>query len=228
MLLEIAIALITAKLLNYIFEKYNQPGVVGEIIAGIILGPCFLGYFSGSSINLFGTTLFEFNLNLNTPEFKELAFIGIVFLLFIIGLDTDIADLKRSGKSGVFTGIGAVVIPFLLGFVFGLAFHLDLLMCMGIGCIFFSSSITISMRILSDMDLLSTRIGLTLQVAGIVNDIFGLILFSLIIGQGHPFVYILKIFIFVIFIFIAGYLIIKYSIKKSMQDKLLCLFYLLL
>ena len=215
MLLEIAIALITAKLLNYIFEKYNQPGVVGEIIAGIILGPCILGYFSGSSINLFGTTLFEFNLNLNTPEFKELAFIGIVFMLFIIGLDTDIADLKRSGKSGVFTGIGAVVIPFLVGFLFGLAFRLDLLMCMGIGCIFYSSSITISMRILSDVDLISTRIGLTLQVAGIVNDIFGLILFSLIIGQGHPFVYILKILLFVIFIFVAGYLIIKYSIKKS-------------
>ena len=215
MLLEIAITLIMAKFLNYIFEKYNQPGVVGEIIAGIILGPCLLGYFSGSSINLFGTTLFEFNLNLNTPEFKELAFIGIVFLLFIIGMDTDVADLKRSGKSGIFTGICAVIIPFLIGFTLGLVFHLNILMSMGIGCIFFCSSITISMRILSDMDLLSTRTGLTLQVAGIVNDIFGLLVFSLIIGQGHPIVYILKIFIFVIFIFIAGYLIIKYSIKKS-------------
>jgi Kef-type K+ transport system membrane component KefB len=215
MLLEIAITLIMAKLLNFLFEKYNQPGVVGEIIAGIILGPCCIGYFSGSSINLFGTSLFEFNLNLNTPEFKELAFIGIVFLLFITGLDTDISDLKKAGKSGVLTGIFAVIVPFLIGLAMGLAFHLPILMCMGIGAIFFSSSCTISMRILSDMDLISTRIGLTLQVAGIVNDIFGLIVFSMIIGQGHPVVYILKMFIFVIFIFIVGYLIIKYSIKKT-------------
>jgi Kef-type K+ transport system membrane component KefB len=215
MLLEIAITLIMAKLLNFLFEKFNQPGVVGEIVAGIILGPCCIGYFSGSSANFFGTTLFEFNFNLNTPEFKELAFIGIVFMLFIIGLDTNISDLKRAGKSGLFTGLGSVVIPFFIGFAFGLAFHLDILMSMCIGCIFFSSSITISMRILSDMDLVSSRIGLTLQVAGIVNDIFGLILFSLIIGQGHPIVYMLKILIFVIFIFTVGYLIIKYSIKKS-------------
>ncbi len=216
MLLEIAITLIMAKILNFIFEKFNQPGVVGEIVAGIILGPCCIGYFSGSSLNLFGSTLFEFNLNLNAPEFKELAFIGIVFLLFIFGLDTNISDLKRAGKSGILTGVFSVIVPFFVGFAVGLAFHLDILMCMGIGAIFFASSVTISMRILSDMDLLSTRIGLTLQVAGIVNDIFGLLLFSLIIGQGHPVVYMLKILIFVAFIFIAGYLIIRYSIKKSM------------
>ncbi len=215
MLLEIAITLIMAKILNFLFEKYNQPGVVGEIIAGIILGPCCIGYFSGSSINLFGQSLFEFNFNLNTPEFKELAFIGIIFLLFIVGLDTDITDLKRSGKSGILTGIFGVVIPFLLGFVVGFAFKLDILMSMGIGAIFFASSVTISMRILSDLDLLSSRVGLTLQMAGIVNDIFGLILFSLIIGQGHPLVYMIKILIFVVFIFIIGYFIIRYSIQKG-------------
>ena len=51
MLLEIAIALIMAKILNYVFEKIHQPGVVGEILAGILLGPCCIGYFSGSWIN---------------------------------------------------------------------------------------------------------------------------------------------------------------------------------
>lgn len=219
MLLEIAITLIMAKLLNFLFEKYNQPGVVGEIFAGILLGPCCLGYFSGSSLNLFGSTIFEFNFNLNSPEFKELAFMGIVFLLFIIGLDTNIADLKRTGKSGIFTAVFGIIIPFFFGFLIGYAFHLDVLMCMGIGAIFFATSITISMRILSDMDLLSTRVGLTLQTAGIVSDIIGLFIFSLIIGQGHPLVFILKIFIFVIFIFIVGYLIVRYSIKKGVTKQ---------
>lgn len=217
MLLEIAIALVIARILNYIFDKYHQPGVVGEIFAGIILGPCCIGYFSGSSVNIFGTTLFKFNLNLNSPEFKELAFIGIVFLLFIIGLDTNISDLKRTGKSAMLVAVFALIIPFLFGFVIGLIFNLNVLTCMAIGAIFFSSSITLSVRTLSDLGLLSSRIGLTLQGAGIISDIIGLFIFSLILGQGHPFVNILKILIFLIFIIVGGYFIIKYTTKKKVS-----------
>jgi Kef-type K+ transport system membrane component KefB len=225
MLLEIAITLVMARILNYIFEKYHQPGVVGEILAGIILGPCCIGYFSGSSVNIFGTTLFEFNLNLNSPEFKELAFIGIIFLLFIIGLDTNISDLKRTGKSAMLVAVFGIIIPFLFGFVIGLIFNLNVLICMAIGAIFFSSSLTISIRTLSDLGLLSSRIGLTLQGAGIISDIIGLFIFSLILGQGHPFVYILKIIIFLIFIIVGGIFIVKYTIKKkaSRQSAMLVL-----
>jgi len=225
MLLEIAVTLIMAKILNYVFEKYNQPGVIGEILAGIILGPCCIGYFSGTTINLFNLKVFEFNLRINSPEFKELSFIGIVFLLFLFGLNTNVSDLKKTGKVGFSTGIFAIFIPFLLGFVFGYIFHLNLLMCVGIGIIFFSSSVTISLRMLSDLDMLATRVGTVLQTAGITNDIVGLFIFSILIGQGHPFVFILNIFIFVILIFVIGSKIVKYSIKKGMtrQTSLLVL-----
>ena len=215
MLLEIAITLIMAKILNYTFEKFKQPGVVGEIVAGIILGPCCIGSLSGSSVNLFGSTLFKLNFNLNSTEFRELAFIGIVFLLFIIGLDTNIADLKKTSKSGILTAVFGIIIPFLFGFIIGFVFHFDILMCMGIGAIFFATSATISMRVLSDLDMLSTRVGLTLQTAGIVSDVIGLFIFSLIIGQGHPLVFVLKIFIFLFFILIVGFFIIKYATKKG-------------
>ncbi len=219
MLLEIAITLIMAKILNFLFERYNQPGVVGEIIAGIILGPCCLGYFSGSKINLFGTTLFEFNLNLNSNEFRELAFIGIVFLLFIIGLDTDLKDFKKSSKSGMFSAVFGIIIPFLFGFILGLIFHFNLLVCIGIGAIICASSVTICMRILTDSGVLSSRVGLTLQTASIISDIIGLFIFSLIIGQGHPIFYILKMLIFVAFIIVVGYFIIKYTIKKGITKQ---------
>ncbi|PNX48514.1 MAG: hypothetical protein BV456_09705 [Thermoplasmata archaeon M8B2D] len=215
MLLEIAITLIMAKILNYSFEKFKQPGVVGEIVAGIILGPCCIGSLSGSSVNIFGSTLFKLNFNLNSTEFRELAFIGIVFLLFIIGLDTNIADLKKTSRSGILTAVFGIIIPFFFGFIIGFVFHFDILMCMGIGAIFFATSATISMRVLSDLDMLSTRVGLTLQTAGIISDVIGLFIFSLIIGQGHPLLFVLKIFIFLIFILIVGFFVIKYTIKKG-------------
>ena len=217
MLFEIAITLIMAKILNYLFEKYHQPGVVGEIFAGILLGPCCLGYFSGSSVNIFGTTLFQFNLNLNSTEFRQLSFIGVVFLLFLIGLDTDVADLKKMGKSGFYSAIFGIIIPFLFGFIFGFIFQLDFMICIGIGAIICASSITICMRVLNDSSMLTSRIGLTLQAAGIVSDVVGLIIFSIIIGQGHPLVYFLKMLIFILFIIVGGYLIIKYAIKRGVS-----------
>lgn len=217
MLLEIAVTLVMAKILNYLFEKIKQPGVVGEIIAGIILGPCCIGSLSGSSFNLFGATVFEFNFNLSSPEFKELAFIGVVFLLFITGLESDITGLKKAGRLGFYTAISGLIIPFLFGLVIGSVFKLDIIKSMIIGTIFFATSITISIRILSDMDLISSRIGLTLQTAGIISDIIGLFIFSLIMGQGNPFIYLLKITIFLIFILIVGLFVIKYAIKKGVK-----------
>jgi Kef-type K+ transport system membrane component KefB len=83
----------------------------------------------------------------------------------------------------------------------------------------------LSIRTLSDLGLLSSRIGLTLQGAGIIGDIIGLLIFSLILGEGHPFVSILKIFIFLIFIIVGGNFVIKYTIKKrvSRQSTMLVL-----
>jgi len=217
MLLEIAITLIMAKLLNFLFEKFKQPGVVGEIIAGIILGPCCLGYFSGSSINIFGTELFKLNLNLSSIQFKELAYIGIVFLMFILGMETNTRDLKKAGRSGFFVAFFSTIVPFLLGFLLGYIYHFNLIMSMAIGAIFYASSITISMRILSDIGLLSTRVGSTLQTAGIFSDIIGIFIFSLLVGQGHPLVFILKILIFLIFIIVTGFFVIKYAVKKGVS-----------
>lgn len=215
MLFEIAVALITAHILNYVFGKLGQPGVIGEIVTGILLGPFLIGSFSGSSIQLFGTPLLEFHLDLTTPEFKELAFIGIVFLLFIIGLETKLGDLKKNFGTGISTAVFSAIIPFSFGFIFGYFFGFDLRACLAIGAIFFASSTTITMRILSDEGMLSSRIRLTIQAAGIFGDIIGLFIISFILGQGNPIVLALKLLLFVVFILIVGYLTIKYAEKKG-------------
>jgi len=219
MLFEITIAIIFAKILNLFFEKIKQPGVIGEIIAGIILGPCLIGALSGSSINLFGTSVFQFQLNLTSPEFKEVAFIGVIFLLFIVGLETNIDDLKRMGKAGVFTGIGSIVIPFFVGFLVGIFFNMNLTQSLAIGTICLATSATIAIRILSDMNLLSTRVGLTLHTAIVLNDILAIFIFALVFGTGNSFVLILQIFLFFILTIGVGFLIVRYTLKINTSRK---------
>ena len=215
MLLEITVAIIFAKMFSIVFEKIKQPGVIGEILAGVILGPCVIGLFSGSSISLLNTQVFQFTLDLTTSEFKQIAFIGAVFLLFIAGLETNLSDLKKTKKAGIGVGIFGVIIPFLLGCIVGTAFHLNLIQSMAIGTIFLATSSTIAIRVLSDMDLLSSRVGLTLRTALVVNDVLVMIFFALVFGVGNSLVLLLQISLFFILTVVIGYLVVRYTARKN-------------
>jgi Kef-type K+ transport system membrane component KefB len=215
MLLEITVAIVFAKIFGTLFEKIKQPGVIGEILAGIVLGPCCIGLLSGSSISILNTSLFQFNLDLTTPEFKEIAFIGVVFLLFIVGLETNLSDLKKTRKAGVGVGIFGILVPFLFGCIIGQLFHLSLLQGMAIGTIFLATSTTIAIRILSDMDLLASRVGLTLRTALVVNDVLAMVFFALVFGVGNSLVLLLQISLFFILTIVIGFLIVRYTLKTS-------------
>lgn len=215
MLLEIAVAIIFAKVFSTVFEKIKQPGVIGEILAGIFLGPCCIGLLSGSSITLFSTSLFRFNLDLTSPEFKEIAFIGAVFLLFIVGLETNLSDLKKTRKAGLCVGIFGIFIPFLFGCIVGTVFHLSLIQSMAIGTIFLATSTTIAIRILSDMDLLASRVGLTLRTALVVNDVLAMVFFALVFGGRNSLVLLIQITLFFLITIVAGFLVVHYALKRN-------------
>ena len=215
MLLEITVAIIFAKLLNIVFEKIKQPGVLGEILAGVLLGPCCIGLLSGSSLTILDTTLFRFNLDLTSHEFKEIAFIGAVFLLFIVGLETNLSDLKKTRKAGLGVGIFGIIVPFLFGCIVGQLFQLTLIQSMAIGTIFLATSTTIALRILSDMELLESRVGLTLRTALVVNDVLAMVFFALVFGVGNSFVLLLQISIFFLLTIVIGFLVVRYMLKKS-------------
>jgi Kef-type K+ transport system membrane component KefB len=215
MLLEITLAIIFAKIFGIAFEKIKQPGVIGEIIAGIVLGPCCLGLLSGSSLSLFDTSVFKFTLDLTSPEFKEIAFIGVVFLLFIVGLETNLGDLKKTRKTGISVGVFGIIIPFLIGCGVGQLFHLSVLQSMAIGTIFLATSTTIAIRILSDMDLLSSRVGLTLRTALVVNDVLAMVFFALVFGVGNSFVLLFQISLFFILTILVGFLFVRYSTSRD-------------
>lgn len=215
MLLEITVAIVFAKILSTLFEKIKQPGVIGEILAGVILGPCCIGLLSGSKLMILNTSFFDFKLDLTSPEFKQIAFIGAVFLLFIIGLETNLSDLKQTKKAGLGVGIFGIIVPFLFGCMVGYAFHLTLIQCMAIGTIFLATSTTIAIRILSDMDLLSSRVGLTLRTALVVNDVLAMVFFALVFGMGNSLVLLLQIAVFFSLTILIGFIVVRFTLKSN-------------
>ncbi|MCX6663188.1 MAG: cation:proton antiporter, partial [Euryarchaeota archaeon] len=219
MLLEITLAIIFAKIFNVLFEKMKQPGVIGEIIAGIVLGPVLIGSLSGTSLSLFGTSFFKFNLDLTSPEFKEIAFIGVIFLLFTAGLEINMSELKKTKRTGFFVGIFGIVIPFILGYIVGLLFNMDTLQCAVIGTIFLATSTTMAIRILSDMDLLATRVGLALYTVLVINDVIAMIIFALVFSRGNSFIVLLQVAFFFLFTIGIGFFIIAYTKKKKVTRK---------
>jgi Kef-type K+ transport system membrane component KefB len=210
MLLEITVAIVFAKILSTLFEKIKQPGVIGEILTGVLLGPCCIGLLSGSKLTILNTSFFDFKL-----EFKQIAFIGAVFLLFIVGLETNLNDLKQTKKAGIGVGVFGIIVPFLFGCMIGLVFHLTSIQCMAVGTIFLATSTTIAIRILSDMDLLASRVGLTLRTALVINDVLAMVFFALVFGMGNSFVLLLQIAVFFGLTILIGFVVVRFTLKSN-------------
>ncbi len=179
LLLYLAIFLIVAKAGGMLAAKFRQPGVLGELIAGIIIGPFVAGWISQQ---LFGVPLF---IDLNSPagEFVSVcADIGIILLLFLAGLSIDVDEFKKSEKSATLVAVTGVVTAFLLGF--GVAFLLNwtLIQAAFMGAVLVATSVGITVRTLMDVHRLHTRVGMTILGAAVLDDIIGIVILSVLAG----------------------------------------------
>lgn len=185
LLLQLASMLLLARVLAEIAQKFKQPAVVGEIIAGIILGPTILG--------MIGHDFFEFMFRSNPSA--NLALDGIVqmaviLLLFIAGLEVELHLVLSQGKSAVSISLLGLVIPFLLGFIFpyffpgffGLAEGSQLLFSLFMGTAMSITALPVVVRILMDMNLFKTKMGMVIVAGAMVNDIIGWLIFSVILS----------------------------------------------
>jgi Kef-type K+ transport system membrane component KefB len=179
-LLQLIVMIFAARLGNNISRKLGQPGVIGEIVAGLILGPSLFGhYFAGASLFLFGAKA-------STP-ITIISQIGLVLLMFQIGMDFEFGHLSRRKARNGMIGIAAasISLPFALGFVIGqvsapiLAPSIDALtysLFLGVGLAI--TAVPILGRILREFDLTSTEIGVVAISAAAVNDVIGWILLA--------------------------------------------------
>jgi Kef-type K+ transport system membrane component KefB len=203
-ILLIALALIFARIFGYIFDKLNQPAVIGEILAGIFLGGVGLVIFSGQSFTLLNYSYNLPQLSYNSEEFRIMAEIGILFMLFISGLQTSLPKIKKTEKAATFVAIGGMVLPLIFGFVVGLFFGFSQQDSLIIGLILVATSVGVTARTLMDLNVLDSDVGITILSSAVIDDILGIIILAFVFGLESPIYIGLKIIIFfVIFLFLG-------------------------
>ena len=186
-LIIVSVILITARVLGEVFRKFKQPAVIGEILAGIILGPSLLGTLFP---HLF-ETIFTSQKGIPFKAFDGLAQIGIILLMFIAGFEVDLKQIRKQGKKAASISLMGLVFPFALGFgtvwfFYDRIFSTPQGTSLVIPAMFFGTALSITAlsviaKILLDMNILRSKIGNLVLTAAMIDDFLGWILFSIII-----------------------------------------------
>jgi len=176
--------LLAARLLAEIAVRLKAPSVIGELAAGVILGPSLLGWLEPNEV------------------LRLLAEIGIILLLFEVGLETDVRRLANTGRKSFAVALGGFIVPFMLGFCLGYwVFDLSLLVSLFIGGTLTATSIGITIRVLSDLKRQQNKEGQIVLGAAVLDDVLGVVLLALLyefsIGGGINMVNASKVLIFV-------------------------------
>ncbi len=161
---DLAIILLAAKLGDGLFKRLGQPALIGEILAGLLIGPSVIGLVHPSE---------------TTEVFAEL---GVVFLLFWVGLETKLSDMREVGGTAAGVGVSGVVVPFAAGTLAGLVFGESVGTSLFIGSGLAATSVGITSAVFAELGILTTRAARTVLGAAVVDDILALLLVAVAAG----------------------------------------------
>jgi len=152
----------TAKLLAELFERLNQPGIVGEILAGVLIGPSVLGWMAPNDF------------------LRALADLGVMFLLFRVGLEVKASELLRIGGTALLVAVLGVVVPFVLGWGILLAWGEPQIEAIFMGAAMVATSVGITAQVLAGKGLLSHVASRMILAAAVIDDVLGLLVLALV------------------------------------------------
>jgi Kef-type K+ transport system membrane component KefB/nucleotide-binding universal stress UspA family protein len=184
-LVQVALLLLVARIGAELCKRIALPAVVGELAAGLVLGPSVLGRFApGVSAAIFPSDAAQFHL------LEVLGLLGMVFLLLLTGLETDLRLLRNLGRAALIASILGMVFPFLTGFGLGMFMPVEYLAQPDRRLLFSSflatamsiSAMPVIAKILMDLDLTKRNIGVVILSAGVVDDTVGWLILSVIAG----------------------------------------------
>ncbi|NLG74098.1 MAG: cation:proton antiporter [Chloroflexi bacterium] len=174
--LALAVVITAAKFGGYLSYRIGQPAVLGELIAGILLGPSVLNFLH----------LPFFTSEILPETIHELAEIGVLLLMFLAGIDLHIADLARAGRVSALAGVLGVILPLTLGAGVGLLFNASLETSIFIGLILSATSVSISAQTLMELNVLRSRVGISLLGAAVFDDILVILGLSIFLALTGP------------------------------------------
>jgi Kef-type K+ transport system membrane component KefB len=168
-LAEAAVVLIVAKLAGELASHWDQPPVLGQLLGGLLLGVC-LSFVDNAPLRAAGT------------ELGSLANLGVVLLMFLAGLETDWDQLRATGKAAFVAASFGVVVPLIGGFALAVWFGLPTIEALFVGVIMTATSVSITAQTLMEMGSLQTVEGATVLGAAVIDDVIGLVVFSLVVA----------------------------------------------
>lgn len=184
-LLDIFIIFLAAKVAGELFDRLNQPPVVGELLAGMVIGPHMLGLLGTPDPLL--VRLFH-----DAPTAREalttiydvLAEVGAIVLLFFVGLETRVHEIVMVGLRAAAVGVAGMVLPFVLGVLLVAYTGGSNEQAMFLGAAMVATSIGITARVLSDLGATRTREARIILGAAVIDDILGMIVLAVVAGLG--------------------------------------------
>ncbi len=207
---DLAIIIIAAKFFGILARKCKAPQVVGEIIAGLIIGPSILGLVNQSDFLI------------------EMAEIGVIILMFSAGLETDLKDLMKTGPIAALIACAGVFIPLILGALLYMAFYgfapwgsEEFYKAVFVGTILTATSVSITVEALKEMGKLKGKVGTTILSAAIIDDVIGIIVLTFVMGfkspDSNPTSVVVNTVLFFIFAIVVGFVCFK--IFKFVDNK---------
>ncbi|MGB5978358.1 MAG: cation:proton antiporter, partial [Cyclobacteriaceae bacterium] len=186
LMLQLAVMLAAGRILAEVARTLKQPAVVGEIIAGIVLGPTLLGsIFPEMFQELFPTN------GASAQVLDGFIQVAVVLLLFIAGLEVDLQIVWQQGKQALYTSFFALVVPFALGFAVTYAFPEFFLLeneshrvvfSLFIGTTIAITALPVIARILMDLDVFKSNMGMLIIASAMIIDLLGWLIFSVILS----------------------------------------------
>ena len=172
---DLAIIIVFAKFFGLVARKCKAPQVVGEIIAGLLIGPCLLGIVQ------------------QTDFITQMAEIGVILLMFSAGLETDLKELMKTGPIALLIACAGVFVPLVGGTILYMCFYgydgigtEHFYKALFIGTIMTATSVSITVQSLREMGKLKGKIGTTILSAAIIDDVIGIIVLTFVIGFKKP------------------------------------------
>ena len=161
----LCLVLITTSLAGHFSRRIGIPAVIGQLLVGILIGPAVLGWVHN---NAFMHTFSE---------------IGVIILMFIAGLESDLGMLKKYFKPALAVAFSGVVFPVVLIYFFGKLFHFSFEQAIFLGVTFSATSVSISVEVLKELKRLKSKEGTTILGAAVIDDIISVIILSVLVSM---------------------------------------------
>jgi Kef-type K+ transport system membrane component KefB len=200
-LLDLLLVFAAGKFMGEVFERLRQPAVIGELVAGMIIGPGLLAWVHPSA------------------TLSTVATMGVIVLMFVVGLETRPSELFKVGGRAFIVGSVGIVLPLALGFWFGKTMGFGSPEALFIGTALVATSVGITARVLADLGLISTTEARIVLAAAVIDDVLGMLVLSIVVGSakgsvdvGHLLLVLCQVVVFVGFeLFVAPRLIKRHA-----------------